>query len=75
MIDDDEEDAGGAEAEAEDEVVDTEAGAEKEEGEISPSLIKRGRSADLEEGDEDVVGKKVKIDGKLLIYLGEYKLI
>lgn len=75
MIDDDEEDTGGAEAEAEDEVVDTEAGAEKAEGEISPSLIKRGRSADLEEGDEDVVGKKVKIDGKLLIYLGEYKLI
>ena len=38
---------------------------EKPEGEISPSLIKRGRSADLEEGGEEVVGKKVKIDGKL----------
>jgi len=39
--------------------------AEKAEGEISPSLVKRGRSADLEEGGEEVVGKKVKIDGKL----------
>jgi len=54
--------------EGEDEVVG--AGAEganevkKAEGEISPSLIKRGRSADLEEGGEEVVGKKVKIDGK-----------
>jgi hypothetical protein len=42
---------------------------EKSEGEISPSLIKRGRSADLEEGGEEVVGKKVKIDGKLFIVL------
>jgi hypothetical protein len=38
---------------------------EKPQGEISPSLIKRGRSADLEEGGEEVVGKKVKIDGTL----------
>ena len=60
---------GEGEGEAADEVV----GADKEEahevkkaeGEISPSLIKRGRSADLEEGGEEVVGKKVKIDGKL----------
>jgi hypothetical protein len=56
------------EGEGEDETagVTTETGAEeKAEGEISPSLIKRGRSADLEEGGEEVVGKKVKIDGKL----------
>jgi hypothetical protein len=39
--------------------------AEKVEGGISPSVIKRGRSADLEEGGEEVVGKKVKIAGKL----------
>jgi hypothetical protein len=48
----------GAEATGDDEVA-------KPQGEISPSLIKRGRSADLEEGSEEVVGKKVKIDGKL----------
>jgi hypothetical protein len=49
---------GEAEAEADNEAV------QKAEGEISPSLIKRGRSADLEEGSEEVAGKKVKIDGK-----------
>jgi len=32
------------------------------EGDVSPTLIKRGRTADPEE-DEDVAGKKVKIDG------------
>jgi hypothetical protein len=46
---------------------DAEHGADLEEkvkeGEISPSFIKRGRSADLEEGDEEVAGKKVKIGG------------
>jgi hypothetical protein len=42
---------------------------EKPQGEISPSLIKRGRSADLEEGGEEVVGKKVKVDGKLFSLL------
>ena len=35
------------------------------EGDVSPTLIKRGRSADLEE-DDDVAGKKVKIDGMSL---------
>jgi hypothetical protein len=34
------------------EVEELEAVAEKAEGESSPSLIKRGRSADLEEGSE-----------------------
>ena len=67
MIEDGE---GEAEAEAEAARATTETGAgvevaEKAEGEISPSLVKRGRSADLEEGGEEVVGKKVKIDGKL----------
>lgn len=67
---------GDGEGEAETEAVGatTETGAEvevveKAEGEISPSLIKRGRSADLEEGGEEVVGKKVKIDGKLPFYI------
>jgi hypothetical protein len=36
------------------------------EGQISPSLIKRGRSADLE-GGEQVLGKKVKIGGMSLL--------
>ena len=69
MIEDGE---GGAEAEAAGATTETgaEVGeAEKPEGEISPSLIKRGRSADLEEGGEEVVGKKVKIDGKLSLYI------
>jgi len=60
---------GEGEGEAADEAVgaDNEGAGEvkKAEGEISPSLIKRGRSADLDEGGEEVVGKKVKIDGKL----------
>ena len=65
MIDD-----GEGEAEAEAVGTTTETGAEadvaeKAQGEISPSLTKRGRSADLHEGGEEVVGKKVKIDGKL----------
>jgi hypothetical protein len=65
LIDDGEGEDGTAGVAAEAEVEEPEAVAERAEGEISPSLIKRGRSADLEEGSEEVVGKKVKIDGKL----------
>lgn len=62
LIEDGEGEDGTAGVAAEAEVEEPEAVAEKAEGEISPSLIKRGRSADLEEGGEEVVGKKVKID-------------
>ena len=65
MIEDGE---GDAEAEAAGATTEPGAGVEvveKAEREISPSLVKRGRSADLDEGGEEVVGKKVKIDGKL----------
>jgi hypothetical protein len=70
---------GEGEGEATDEVVgeaeaDNEA-VQKAEGEISPSMIKRGRSADLEEGSEEVVGKKVKIDGKLSLLLVDDELM
>jgi hypothetical protein len=65
---------GEGEGEVTDEVVGADAdgevkAVENPEGVISPSLIKRGRSADLEEGGEEAVGKKVKIDGKLFIVL------
>jgi hypothetical protein len=71
LIDDGEGEDGTAGVAPEPEVEEPEAAAEKTEGEISPSLIKRGRSADLEEGSEEVVGKKVKIDGKLFLTSAE----
>ena len=51
-----------AEVAVEGETTESAEGVKAGEGDVSPTLIKRGRSADLEE-DDDVAGKKVKIDG------------